>query len=148
MKNKEEEIEFVAKNYRHGAFNAKTAWAQMGLAAHRRRFVLRVAASIAAIAILSATAALIIKNTDIFTSPTHVEQPGVHTETSVSKVIDFDNTPLSEVLASISETYSIEVDNVPDNAAELKLTLHYEGDAAKLIETINDILDTDITIKK
>ena len=107
MKNREEEITFVAKNYRQGAFNAKTAWAHLGLASQRRRFMIRVAASIAAVAILSATAALVIKNTDVFTSPTPVEQQSQPTVTAVSKVIDFENTPLTEVLASIREVYGV-----------------------------------------
>lgn len=38
--------------------------------------------------------------------------------------------------------------NIPDNADSFKLTLHYEGNADDLVETINDILGTEIAIKE
>ncbi len=64
------------------------------------------------------------------------------------KVIDFENTPLPLVVAGIEEAYGVEVGNLPDNSDELRLSLHYEGHAVDLVETINSILGTQLTVEQ
>lgn len=40
----------------------------------------------------------------------------------------------------------MEVENIPASPEKYVLSLHYEGTPTDLIETINDILDTDMTV--
>ncbi|PWB06006.1 hypothetical protein C5O24_10620, partial [Paramuribaculum intestinale] len=64
------------------------------------------------------------------------------------KIIDFENTPLPTVISKIKEVYGVEVINVPENAGEYRLSLHYEGNAVDLVATINDILETQMSVKE
>lgn len=68
--------------------------------------------------------------------------------TQVVRAIDFDNASLTDVIAKINEVYGISVTNLPANADSYRLSLHYEGNVVELVETINDILDTELTIKE
>ena len=52
------------------------------------------------------------------------------------------------VVDRIREVYGVEVVNLPDNADNYRLSLHYEGNPMELVETINDILDINMTIKE
>lgn len=64
------------------------------------------------------------------------------------KVIDFENTPLPEVVERIKEVYGVDVSGVPADAAGYRLSLHYQGEADDLISVINDILGTDMKIEE
>lgn len=143
-----EEINFVARHYRQGRFNAARAWKRVNPAPRVgwwRRY--GVAAAVAAIILLSASAAL------IYNLSAPINEPATQGEMAapepspmeVVKVIDFEDTPLTTVVQRIEEVYGVAVTNLPDNADELRLSLHYEGDAADLIATINDILNTQLT---
>ena len=62
-------------------------------------------------------------------------------------MIDFENATLPAVVAKIKEVYGVEVVNLPESADEYKLSLHYEGTAADLVDTINETLGTDIKVQ-
>ena len=64
----------------------------------------------------------------------------------VVRVIDFEEAPLTDVVEKIREVYGVEVVGLPANPGQYTLSLHYEGSAIDLVETINDILDTDMTV--
>jgi hypothetical protein len=64
----------------------------------------------------------------------------------VAQRITFDDAPLSEVIIKIQETYNVTITNIPTE--EHRLTLSYEGTADELIETINDLLGTEMKIQE
>ena len=66
----------------------------------------------------------------------------------VVRAIDFDDTPLPVVVARIREVYGVDVAGMPADAAKYRLTLHYEGNVADLVESINEILGTQMTVEE
>lgn len=60
------------------------------------------------------------------------------------KRIEFDNRPIAVVAAEIEKVYGVKLGNVPDD--DIRLSLSYEGTAADLVDTINDLLGTEIEI--
>lgn len=150
MAMKHEEITYIAEKYRKGRFSADKAWGRLGIERLPVWRHLRVAAVIASVVALSA-AAVIVYN--LYTPSSNPDEISVkkHEEASVNaevKVIDFENTPLPDVIARIQEVYGLEVTGIPDNAADYRLSLHYEGNVADLLETINEILDTKMALKE
>ena len=146
-----QEIRYIAKHYRKGRFNAGEAWKRLSPASSSRMRVYRIAAAIAALAFLSATAAVIYHHYELKKTPVEpvaepVSEPVKLTE--VVKVIDFENAPLTAVVLKIKEVYGVEVVNVPENADDYHLSLHYEGNAVDLVATINDILETQIAVRE
>lgn len=149
MEDKNKEIQYIARRYKPGRFSVNKGWKRLGIGPSYiwRRY--RVAAAVAATIFLSATAVLVYRQYDMSAGP---DIPQQHEQTVapvyVSKVIDFENTPLPTVLERIKEVYGVEVINVPEDAERYTLSLHYEGTALDLVETINDILGTQMAIKK
>ncbi|MDE6268196.1 MAG: hypothetical protein K2M04_03845 [Muribaculaceae bacterium] len=140
----------MARHYQPGKFSSKKAWLRLGLWHEKWWSPAKVAACVAITIGLTATAAYVV-NTGYFTKEYGAsEQPAVEQSTDSNpmtvKVIDFDNAPLPTVLAEIKGTYGADVENIPANAENYRLTLLYEGTAADLIETINEILGTDLII--
>lgn len=144
MENKN--IDFVARHYRKGRFSVEAGWRRLGIARAfgLRRF--RAAAAIAATVILSATAAIIYKE---YSYDRASEAAAVETAVGPMaevKIIDFEKSPLPEVVKKIESIYSVKVDNLPEQADSLVLSLHYEGNAAELVTIINEILGTELTV--
>lgn len=147
----EREIKYVASRYRKGAFSTEKAWRKMGLVQHPWWSRNKIAATIAGIIFLSATATVFMhKYTAIDSTETETVLNDKKEESSVKtiKAIDFDNAPLTTVVAEIKKVYGVEVTNLPTDAASQHLTLHYEGNAIDLIERINEILDTNLEIRQ
>lgn len=140
------EIEFIARHYREGIFNTETVLKKI-----RRKKIWtfsRIAAASILLAVFGATAAIIINSNNTENTENNVtvfppEQPEF-----VVRAIDFDDTPLPVVIDKINEVYNIEVENLPRKPEKYRLSLHYEGNASDLIDTINDILGTEMKIKK
>ena len=145
----EKEIMFVARHYRKGCFSVEKGWRRLGIGITSKWWWLRVAAAVAATIVLSATAAVIYRHYATLAPTESVAANEVQpTEIPVVKVIDFENTPLTEVVERIRETYGVEVRNVPENADSYRLSLHYEGTAEDLVDTINDILYTEMEVER
>lgn len=142
---KENDTDFVARHYREGRFSVNAGWRRLGIgpAAGWRRY--RVAAAIAATVILSATAAVMYRSYRIDREQPTVETAAPNVLTTV-RVIDFENASLAEVVRKIEAVYGVEVENIPASPEKYVLSLHYEGTPTDLIETVNDILDTDMTV--
>lgn len=142
---KENDTDFVARHYREDRFSVNTGWRRLGIgpAAGWRRY--RVASAIAATVILSATAAVMYRSYRIDREQPTVETPAPNVLTTV-RVIDFEYAPLAEVIRKIEAVYGVKVENIPASPEKYELSLHYEGTPTDLIETINDILDTDMTV--
>lgn len=104
---------------------------------------MRVAAAIASVVVLSAVGAIVYHRYSLPEAPATV-QPEISAERV--RVIDFEDAPLPTVVAKISEVYGVEVTGMPDNADDYRLSLHYEGNAGALVETINEILGTNMAV--
>ena len=143
----EKNIDFVVRHYRHGAFCTSRAWHKLGIGQSMVYKRLRVAA-VAAI-LVAAGATTVIMHHYTSTSPaveTPMDTPVEDTKTIV-RIIDFDDAPLSAVIEEINHVYGVEVTDMPADAAETRLTLHYEGDVVGLIETINETTGTELRLK-
>ncbi len=144
---KEEDLSFVARHYRKGSFSTDTGWRRLGLINPFRWKRLRIAAAVAATIILSATATYIYNEYNIEPSSEPV-QSVLTTPELIERTIDFEDAPLTAVIAEIKKVYGIEVDNLPDDPDTYRLSLHYEGNLLELIDEINDILGTELKIVK
>lgn len=145
----EKEITYIAKIYRKGKFSADKAWKRLHIAPSYKWRRMRIAAAVASVIVLSATAAIVWHNHDVSVKPQTEETVlPLQNPKTIVKVIDFEDTPLSTVISKIKEVYGVEVGNVPENAGEYKLSLHYEGNAVDLVATINEILETQMSVKE
>ena len=143
MQNKE--IDFIARHYRKGRFDTAVAWSRLGIGAARRRR-LRIAAAIAGLVILSASAGLLIREYNTVTQTQQTQEIHVESPMQTVRVINFDNAPLEKVIETIESVYGVRVIGVPDAAENYSLSLHYEGTPADLIAAINEILGTGMEV--
>lgn len=145
----ENQIEFIAKHYRKGKFQASKGWKRLGIAPALKWRRIKIAAAVAGVVALTAVAAVVWRQYSVAPVP---EQPQVEQVTvpalEVVKVIDFENAPLPTVAAKIKEVYGVEMVNMPENAEDYRLSLHYEGNVADLVDAINDILGTEMEVKQ
>lgn len=149
-KHLDEEIGFIAKHYKHGLFNADLALRKIKPVIRKSWSWQRIAVASCIVLVLSATATLFIRNTLYSEKPIETENtlsPVVPLE-SISKVIDFDDTPLPIVINQINLVYDVEIGNIPANAADYSLSLHYEGNVIDLVDGINEILGINLEIEK
>lgn len=159
-KRTDRDMEFVTRHYRDGAFDVKAGWhkveCRLGLDKRRAWTVImasrwRAAAAIAAGVVLTASACVLTWRLVTAPDPTVetpvVEAPAAGRVNAVAEVkrIEFTDAPLPEVIQAIERTYGVKVTNVPDT--EYRLTLSYEGTAADLIATINDLLGVELKIE-
>ncbi|MDE7406800.1 MAG: 50S ribosomal protein L23 [Muribaculaceae bacterium] len=150
-------LDFVTGHYRDDAFDVDAGWRSVsGRLWHgnvRPWFISRrVAAAIAAGVVLTASACLLtwtfVTQTD---SQAEIQSAEV-TASDKSKVatevkrIEFVDATLPEVIEAIECIYGVKVTNMP--AEEYRLTLSYEGTAADLIATINDLLGIGLKIEE
>lgn len=147
MKDKfEESLSFVVRFYRRGAFRptmlfvAPQRWRRMAVAASVA-FGIVVASACVYLLTTHAPVSETVEKTPETTVATTVEAP--HT---VSRRIKFDDAPLTRVVDEIETVYGVEVSPVADNDTT-RLTLSYEGNAADLLDTINELLGTDLKLE-
>lgn len=140
-----ESLDFVTKFYQPGAFKARRILDHdVALPWWRRNIV---AASIVA-AVLVASAAIFVYRSSR-TPQSHPDLPAAENEMPVKTnadtplLIEFNDAPLHEVVAEIETAYNVKVTGVPADT-DARLSLHYEGTAADLVETINELLGTDM----
>lgn len=155
---KENNLDFVARHYRTGGFNVKSAITRMGLRRMWRWSPARIAAAVALVMVMTATAAVMIQRVYFASKPEPlpVSESDVAPKTqtpsqpvlSEVRTIDFEDAPLSCVLAEIKAVYGVEVAGLPDDADTYMLTLHFEGNIQELVDCVNDILGTDMYIKE
>ncbi|MDE5594137.1 MAG: hypothetical protein K2I89_00995 [Muribaculaceae bacterium] len=145
----EKEISFVAKHYRKNSFSVDKAWASLGVASPSKWRVLRAAAVVAGVVVLSATAAIIYNHYEpSATEPTVETVAETPSPSEVVRVIDFEEATLPVVVETIKEVYGVKIVNLPENADSYRLSLRYEGTAEDLLTTINEILDTEMSVEK
>lgn len=145
---KENNIEFIAKHYRKGKFNANREWKRLGIAGKFWNLK-RISAAVAVgVVVVSAAAFAVYENYFVDTAPHQDVIDNTVTAAYMVKAIDFENAPLTKVIESIENTYEVRITNIPEDATDFNLSLHYEGNAFELVETINDILDIDLKIEE
>lgn len=144
------EIKYIAKYYQRGLFAVEPALRRIkgNKAIWWTRS--RIAAACIGATILTASAAFFVHQNYFVSSPTEIEQtaPSSIPAAEIVRAIDFEDAPLPVVVAKIKEVYGVDVVNLPADADDYSLSLHYEGSALDLIDTINDILDTEMTIQE
>ena len=145
----DKDIDFIAKHYRKGLFSVELALIKVRGIRKKVWTLPKIAAVSSIIIAIGATAALLITNSyfsqDVETKDNIIEKTS---PALVSRIIDFDDTPLPIVVEKINKVYDVEVINLPVNADNYYLSLHYEGNAKELVETINEILGTEMKIKE
>lgn len=140
---------FVTQHYEHGRFDEDAAWKRLGIGGRRsHRWGIVAAASVAAVLTVSACIYFMNMKQNV---PTVIPAestvaPTTKPVTAQNKieVIEFSDAPLTDVVSKIEEVYGVRIENVPTE--EYRLTLRYEGTAADLVSTINDILETNLII--
>ncbi len=144
------EIKYIAKYYRKGMFAVEPALRRIRGTKTVWWTRWRIAAACIGATLLTASAAFFVHHNYFSTSPTEMEQtsPTSIPAAQIVRAIDFEDAPLPVVVAKIKEVYGVDVVNLPADASDYSLSLHYEGSALDLIDTINDILDTEMTIQE
>ena len=149
-KDLDEEIGFIVRHYKTGLFNTKKALRKIKPSIRKAWSWQKIAAASSILFVIGASAAFLIRNN--LNSETQVEiENTVSTEVpfeTVSRVIDFDDTPLPIVINQINLVFDVVITNIPDNADDYRISLHYEVNAIDLIETINEILGINLEIEK
>lgn len=144
----DKDLKFITRHYRKGLFSTGAALRRIKGSNSSWWTRTRIAAACTIAAVVTATAALFIHNqhiSGIAPETTSVEQTSVPA-TEIVRVIDFEEAPLTEVVGKIREVYGVDVTDLPPAPDQYTLSLHYEGSAIDLVETINDILDTDMKV--
>lgn len=142
-----EDLTFVARHYRRGMFDAGSGWRRLGIVYPTRWRRFRVAAAVAGVIVVSATATVLYRQYRVESTMDAVTDTPVVPVAAV-RVIDFENTPLPDVVARIKEVYGVEIGGVPADASAYHLSLHYEGNVVDLVEAINDILSIELTVEE
>lgn len=145
---KNDEVDFIARRYREGRFSPADGWKRLGVVHVSRQKRYRVAAAVAATVLISASAAIIYKEYRAADTPQPAIEVSVSGTLTEVKVIDFENASLNDVVDKIETVYNVKVENLPSDGKEYELSLHYEGTPAELIDAINDILGTQMTVSE
>ncbi|MDE6742128.1 MAG: hypothetical protein K2J58_07340 [Muribaculaceae bacterium] len=143
-------LRFIARHYRKGMFAVRPALHRIKGKRSAWWTRTRIAAACVTAAILTATAAVFVHNyrvSRIEPDTTKTVKPSIPAA-DIVRVIDFEEAPLTEVVAKIRKVYGVEVTGLPADPDQYMLSLHYEGSAIDLVETINDILDTDMKVSE
>ena len=149
-KDLDREIGFIARHYKAGLFNTEKALRKIRPTIREIWSWQKIAAASCILIVIGATAALLIRDSYNSEKPTEIEntQSPVIPLESISKVIDFDDTPLPVVIEQINLVYDVEIRNIPPEAESYRLSLHYEGNVIDLIDSINEILGINLEIEK
>lgn len=146
----EKDIDFIADHYSDDVFSPETGWRKFRSTLGLRRKRYGIAAAVAAIITVTATAAIIsyenhrnepdaVESVSDITSAQDIEE---------TRVLAFDHTKLTDVVEIVETEYSVEIGNIPPNSDDYELTLRYEGTPSELIEAINEILGIQLTLSE
>ncbi|MDE6479872.1 MAG: hypothetical protein K2L45_06330 [Muribaculaceae bacterium] len=143
-------INYITKHYKEGLFDVESALLRIKQSAPKWWTRSRIAAACIGAVVLTATAAVFVHKSYFWqpANDTEIIQPTNIPASEIIRSIDFENAPLPTVVQKIREVYGVEVTDMPADASEYSLSLHYVGSATDLVETINDILDTDMKIQE
>ena len=145
----DKDIDFIARYYSDDLFSPDAGWRKIKAVLGLRRKRYGIAAAVAAIITLSATAAIITYNMHDRMASSEVETVIVENDAmdiNEKGVMVFDNADLTEVVEFIEAEYSVEIGNIPADADKYILTLRFEGTPYELIDAINEILGLQLTV--
>lgn len=150
MKAGEENIDFVARHYRQGAFDVRESLKKIKGGMERRRIYVRAAAVAAVLLVAAGASALWYKLSERAQEPEDIVAAEVTTTAGPEtvRVIDLQDAPLAEVVDSVESIYGVKVGGTGTDADSVRLTLRYEGTAAEIIELINDDFDLKLYIEE
>lgn len=147
-KNLDEDIQFIAHYYRDDTLLPGSGWKQFISSHNLSHFRRNVAAAAACVVVLVASASIYFISTYHEVAPeeatTPVQSQTIHAS-EINQKIEFHDASLNEVVAEIERVYSVRVLNVPTE--EIRITISYEGTASDVVETINELFDTNLQIK-
>ncbi|MDE6480547.1 MAG: hypothetical protein K2L45_09770 [Muribaculaceae bacterium] len=144
----DKDIDYIADYYSDDVFSPENGWRKFKYAIGLRRKRYGIAAAVAAVIAVSSTAAIISyenHRNDTNAVESVSEMKGM-TDVEETRVLEFDHTKLTDVVETVEAEYSVEIGNIPVNADDYELTLRYEGTPSELIEAINEILGTHLTL--
>ncbi len=150
-----ESLDFITRHYQEDAFSDEQKEKAFNfVTGSRRRHSIfmrprRIAAAAVATALLaSASCYFYITRSDNKTENLQPAQEIINLETTpveiATAVIEFNDSPLSDVVNEIEKVYGVRILNTPEK--EYRLTLRYEGNVEELLETINELLDIHLEI--
>lgn len=148
----EESAGFVARHFIPGAFSRKNTWRHLGIGNTSHLFPLRHRLKYAAVWIfaiaLTASAVVLLRNYTDAPGTTPIPSPSEKAVQTipVNATLRFNDTPLTDVVSQIQQTYGVKVKNIPPE--DYHLTGVYEGTADDIIATINDLLGINLEIEK
>ena len=147
----EQELDFVASHYKHGAFSKTEAWRKLAGSDSLWQWKRKAVAAAVACFVIAASAFVynIIKTSRPEKDADKIEttatvNPAV-SDSAKSARLEFTDAPIQEVINVIEATYGVSVGNVPDTG-DMRLTLSFEGSAEDIIDAINATCDTNLKI--
>ena len=145
----DKKFEFVVSHFKDGTLLPNEGWHRFKLTHRISSFKRNVAAASVATIVLAASASLYY----YYESKSNPETQNVHlnsteeikpsTENKIEK-IEFKNASLKDVVAEIEHVYNVNISNVPKE--DIRVTIYYEGTAQDVVETINELLNTNLLI--
>lgn len=144
----EESLRFVTRHFEDDTLLPRTGWEQFISTHHISSFRHNIAAACIGAVVLAASASIYYFTTrPESTAP--VENVVTPAETAVApelriERIEFHDAPLKEVVAEIERVYGVTIGNVPEE--DINITISYEGTAQDVVETINDLLNLNLTV--
>ena len=140
-------LDFVTKYYDEDSFTTSKGWRKL-MGTTSSFWNLKKVAAASAIAVVVTASAFIYHdfcNKSDAVGETR-ESPVVLSDKDFSTRIEFKDATLKEVINEIEKIYNVKIENVPDT--DVRITLSYEGTAEELVDVINDICTTKLTIKR
>ena len=146
----EDSMQFVASHYRKGAFDVSRDWKALHLKSGWLRRHTGAAALLGGILLASAAGiSYRLLSHEEPTTPVPIENNVTIIDTPLASEeahrIEFADASLEEVADSIHKIYGVTLTGLPAPGS-YRLTLSYEGNAEDLVNAINDILGTSISI--
>lgn len=140
MRNNKDSFGFVIRHYRFGAFRPVLRFVPTTIWRTRRI----VAAAMVAFVLTAGACTLWFVSSDRRTENV-VESIENHSQINEIKILEFNDAPLDVVIDAVEHNYGVRVSGYePDE--NIRLTIRFEGTADELIEAINTIEGTHLSI--
>lgn len=145
----EDEIDFVSRYYEDGSLMPRQGWHRFTLTHAMPKWRRNIAAAcIGAVVLVASASVYYVMNTTSQTSTAdeiiQIQEEVITSNPFKVVKIQFNDATLSEVVTEIEKVYGVKISNIPEE--ETRLTISYEGNAYDVVETINDLLGTNLNI--
>ena len=141
--------EFVVHHFKDGTLLPNEGWHRFKVTHHISSFKRYAAAACVVSIVLAASASLYYYHDSKSSTETQneclvpTEETKQTTENKIEK-IEFHNASIKEVVAEIEQVYDVQISNIPEE--DIRVTISYEGTAQDVVETINELLNTNLVI--